>query len=336
MSTPHRLFGSEMSPYSVKVRSYLRYKRIPHEWVNRSMDTMEEFQRHAKLPLVPLVVTPEKQGLQDSTPILEHFEALHPEPAIHPADPALAFVSALLEEYGDEWGNKAMFHYRWTYEPDQVSSARRIAEGMQPGASPAALATLADAVRTRMVPRLSFVGSSDATRAQIEGSFRREVAILERHLAARPYLFGGRPAFGDFGVFAQLYEALTDPTPGAILRAEAPRVVAWVERMLDPAADGDFETWDALGPTLTPLLRDEVASCFLPWSHANATALAAGQPTFTVSIDGKPFTQETQKYHAKSLAVLRRRYAGVDDPSALDAILEQTGCLVWLREGAAA
>ena len=215
MTTPLRLFGSEMSPYSVKVRSYLRYKGIPHEWVNRSMDTMDEFQRYAKLPLIPLVVTPDEKGLQDSTPIMEHFEALHPEPSIHPGDPALAFLSALLEEYGDEWGNKAMFHYRWSYEPDQISSARRIAEGMQPTATPTVQASLADAVRTRMVPRLSFVGSTDATRDQIEGSFRREIAILDRHLASRPYLFGARPAVGAFGVFAQLYEAGTDPTPAA-------------------------------------------------------------------------------------------------------------------------
>ena len=43
-------------------------------------------------------------------------------------------------------------------------------------------------------------------------------------VASRRYLFGARPAFGDFGLFAQLYEALTDPTPGALMRAEAPRV----------------------------------------------------------------------------------------------------------------
>jgi hypothetical protein len=224
-----------------------------------------------------------------------------------------------------------MFHYRWTYEPDQISSADRIAEGMQPTADATARASLADAIRARMVPRLSFVGSSAETRDQIEASFRREVRILERHLASRPYLFGGRPAFADFGVFPQLYEALTDPTPGALLRADAPLVVAWIERMLAPTADGDFESWDALGPTLEPLLREEVAACFLPWSDANARALAAGETTFAVTIDGKPFTQETQKYHAKSLAVLRRRLAGLDDTQALDPILERTGCLAWLR-----
>ena len=45
MDTPYRIFGSEMSPYSVKVRSYFRYKRIPHEWIVRSAANMEEYRR---------------------------------------------------------------------------------------------------------------------------------------------------------------------------------------------------------------------------------------------------------------------------------------------------
>ena len=127
MSETYRIFGSELSPYSVKVRSYFRYKGIPHEWIVRNPSNMEEFQKYAKLPLVPLVVTPDGQGVQDSTPIMEKMEALHPQPSIHPNEPAAAFVSALLEEYGDEWLNKPMFHYRWSYEPDQISTAERIA-----------------------------------------------------------------------------------------------------------------------------------------------------------------------------------------------------------------
>ena len=35
MADVYRIFGSELSPYSVKVRSYFRYKRIPHEWIVR-------------------------------------------------------------------------------------------------------------------------------------------------------------------------------------------------------------------------------------------------------------------------------------------------------------
>ena len=44
-----------------------------------------------------------------------------------------------------------------------------------------------------------------------------------------------------------------------------------------------------------------------------------------MTIDGKPFTQETQKYHAKSLAALRARYAAVADHATLDPILDRAG-----------
>jgi glutathione S-transferase len=208
----YRLFGAELSPYSIKVRSYLRYKQLPHDWIVRSQANEDEFRGLAKLPLVPLLVMPDGSVLQDSTPIIERLEQVHPEPSIHPPGPVAAFVSALLEEYGDEWGNKPMFHYRWAYEPDQASAARRIAGEMMPGIDKATLAPAVEMVRARMVPRLSFVGSSDATRPAIEGSFLRLASILEEHLAGRPYVFGGRPAFADFGLYPQIRQAATDPT----------------------------------------------------------------------------------------------------------------------------
>jgi glutathione S-transferase len=327
----YRIFGSELSPYSVKVRSYLRYKEIPHEWVVRSAANVDEYQRHAKLPLIPLVIAPGDEGIQDSTPILERIEELFPEPAIHPPDPVAAFVSALIEEYADEWGNKPMFHYRWTYEADQRSAAERIARDNLAGAQEEQVRATAEAVRSRMVPRLALVGSSERTRAQIEASFEREARLLEAHLERRPYLFGARPAFADFGAFAQLYQCLSDPTPGAWLRSRAPRVVSWIERMLAPKAEGPFEPWPALEPTLFPLLRDEIGAVFLPWSDANARALAAGEPELEVEIEGAPFRQHAQKYHAKSLAALRTRYARSPGKDALDPLLERAGCLRFLR-----
>jgi glutathione S-transferase len=327
----YRIFGAELSPYSVKVRSYFRYKRIPHEWITRNTGNQAEFDRYAKLPLIPLVVTPDGKGLHDSTPIIEHFEKLHPEPSIHPADPTSAFISALLEEYGDEWGNKPMFHYRWFYEPDQESGAERIARSMMPDLADDALAGAIQMVKGRMIPRLKFVGSSDATKEQIEGSFHRQLTILERHLATRPYLFGGRPAFGDFGVYAQLYECFSDPTPGDIIRRTAPGVLRWIERMLDPKAEGEFEKWAALEPTLMPFLKQEVGDVFFPWTLANALALAAGEKEFSLQLGGKPFSQETQKYHAKSLGVLRARYAAVEDKTALDQVLKRAGCYEGLQ-----
>jgi glutathione S-transferase len=329
MSDRYRIFGAEVSPYSVKVRSYFRYKQIPHEWIVRDTSSAAEYQKHAKLPIIPLVVSPEGEAMQDSTPIIELLEQRFPEPSIHPEDPVAAFVSTLLEEFGDEWGNKWMFHYRWAREADQVSASERIAGAMS-GATGEALASAAAGVRERMVDRVWFVGSNAETAPQIEASFRDGVAAIERHLAARPYLFGARPAFGDFAIWGQIYNAYTDPTPGAILRESAPRVVAWCQRMLEPKAEGPFEAWPALAPTLAPLLREQVGRRFLPWSVANERAIAEGAEEFSVELAGRTWTQKPQKYHAKSLRALREKYAAAASP-ALDRALAEVGCLEDLK-----
>src|SRR5882672_3892121 len=331
MSGQYRIFGAEVSPYSVKVRSYFRYKQIPHEWIVRGPASTAEYQKYAKLPIIPLVVSPEGDAMQDSTPIIESLEPRFPEPTIHPDDPVAAFVSALLEEFGDEWGNKWMFHYRWAREADQLSGAGRIARSMMPTADDAQLANGTAMVRDRMVNRVSFVGSNPVTAPQIEESFRDTLAILEPHFARRDYLFGGRPAFADFAMWGQLYNAWTDPTPGAMINATTPNLLAWIHRMLWPRAEGHFEPWSSLAPTLTPLLTSQVGKLFMPWTIANAAALAKGSEEFTVELAGKPWTQKPQKYHAKSLSVLRAKYAAISDKSAIDAVLEKTGCLAGVH-----
>jgi glutathione S-transferase len=135
MADGYRIIGAEMSPYSVKVRSYFRYKGIPHQWVLRNAASQPEFEKYAKMPIIPLVITPEGTGIQDSTPVIDQVEKRHPEPSIDPGEPVTRFISALIEEFGDEWGNKWMFHYRWARDVDQRCSAGRIARMRAPKAS---------------------------------------------------------------------------------------------------------------------------------------------------------------------------------------------------------
>jgi glutathione S-transferase len=331
VSGTHRIFGSELSPYSVKVRSYFRYKNIVHDWLPRSPANQGEFQKYAKLPLVPLVVTPDGEGVQDSTPIIERFEKAHPEPSIVPEDPALAFLSALLEEYGDEWGNKWMFHYRWAYQPDSWATAERIALQMAGAQGPLAVAQTRAAVAQRMTNRIGFVGSNAKTKPIIEESFKRALGLLDRHLASRPYVLGGRPAMADFGLWGQLYEAATDPTPGTIMRASAPHVMAWIQRMVSPQAEASFESWPALSATLMPLLTGEIGAYFLPWSAANGAAIASDAKSFDVILNGQAWSQEPQKYHARSLAEIRRKYMAIRESAALNDILKAADCLRWLQ-----
>jgi len=331
MADRYRIFGAEMSPYSVKVRSYFRYKAIPHQWILRNAASQAEFETYAKIPIIPLVVTLDGTSIQDSTPIIKAMEKLYPEPSIHPDDPIASFVSALVEEFGDEWGNKWMFHYRWARDVDQISSAGRIARMRGPKASEPEHAAFAGQVRARMVDRVWFVGSNEVTAPQIEAGFIDMLGMLDAHLSMRPYLFGGRPAFADFGLWGQIYEMWTDPTAGGIIGGGAPHVLDWVHRMLWPKAGGPFEAWSTLQPTLMPILQKQVGALFLPWTLANEKALAEAREEFSVTLAGKTWTQKPQKYHARSLAMLRAKYAAVEDKTTLDPVLEAAGCLAGLR-----
>src|SRR3954454_1679168 len=331
MADGYRIVGAEMSPYSVKIRAYFRYKGIPHQWVLRNAASQAEFEKHAQIPIIPLVVTPEGAGIQDSTPIIEAVEKLHAEPSIHPDDPVAGFISALIEEFGDEWGNKWMFHYRWARDVDQISSAGRLARMRAPDASEQEHEVLAGKIRTRMVDRVWFVGSNPVTAPQIEASFLDMLALLDLHLSTRPYLFGGRPAFGDFGLWGQIYEMWTDPTAGALIGGAAPHVLDWVHRMLWPRPEGGFEPWPPLAPTLMPILTRQVGALFMPWTLANEKAIAEGREEFSVRLGDHVWTQKPQKYHARSLGMLRAKYAAVPDKAALDPVLEAAGCLNGLR-----
>jgi len=331
MADGYRILGAEMSPYSVKVRSYFRYKAIPHRWILRNADSQAEYEKHARMPIIPLVVTPEGKGIQDSTPIIDQMEKLYPEPSIHPDDTVAGFISVLIEEFGDEWGNKWMFHYRWARDVDQISSAGRIARMRGPKAGEQEHEAFAGQVRARMVDRVWFVGSNAGTGPQIEAGFLEMLALLDNHLASRPYLFGGRPAFGDFGLWGQIYQMWKDPTAGALIEGGAPHVLDWVHRMLWPKAEGAFEGWSALEPTLMPILSKQVGRKFMPWTCANEKALADAKEEFSVALGDKTWTQKPQKYHARSLGMLRARYAAVPDKAALDPVLEAAGCLAGLR-----
>lgn len=331
MTDQFKIFGSELSPFSVKIRSYFRYKQIPHQWIVRNPASEEEYQKYAKIPIIPLVVTPEEESLQDSTPIIEAIEQRFLDPVIHPEDPVCRFVSTLIEEFGDEWGNKWFFHLRWARAEDCTSAGGRIAALNAPDADDATRATICDQIVEHMKGRVFFVGSNEQTAPQIEQSFKDGIKLLDAHFSKHPYLFGGKPAFGDFGLWGQLYCAWTDPTGGALIEATTPNLLDWIHRMLWPTVNGDYENWDALAPTLMPFVKDQIGDLFAPWTVANTLAMAAGEEEFSVALKGQRFTQKPQKYHAKSLAVLREKYATVSGNADLDGVLEAAGCLTAVQ-----
>ena len=181
-----------------------------------------------------------------------------------------------------------------------------------------------------MVPRMAFAGANETNAPHLERSWFRTVELLEAHLEHRSYLFGARPAFADFGVWANLNQAYSDPTCGRHLSQNAPAVVRWIERMDSPVAEGGFETLVSLMPSLRPLLEEQVAGRFLPWTLANNRALEAGEKETALEFDGRPYVQKTFKYHAWSFGQLKEKLAGISDDSVLRDVLAETGCAPYL------
>jgi hypothetical protein len=64
---------------------------------------------------------------------------------------------------------------------------------------------------------------------------------------------------------------------------------------------------------------------------ANETALRESREEFSVMLGDKVWTQKPQKYHARSLGMLRAKYAAVSNKADLDLVLAAAGCLAGLR-----
>jgi hypothetical protein len=182
-----------------------------------------------------------------------------------------------------------------------------------------------------MVPRMAFAGANENNAPLLRESFANLVDMLDVHLAQRPYLFGGRPALGDFGLWGQLYQAWIDPTCESILNQRGPNVVNWIRRMEQPSNEGEFESISSLAPTLRPIFEHEVGPRFLAWSDANTKAWDSGSARTELKLGGRRYYQKTFKYPARTLGVLKEKYSEANHSQELVDFLDATGCLPYLK-----
>lgn len=333
MTGRYKLYGGGGSPYSMKMRAIMRYRRLPFDWVLVTPGMREQL-KHDGPPVIPILQLPEDGSLHvDSTPLAYLLEERHPgERSIIPEDPCHAFLSDLLEDMGDEWCTKMMFHYRWFFDVDQVYSSRQIISDNSPGVTGERLENAAESIRARQVSRMPLVGCTEENRPVIEAGYHRVLSILSEFVTRDEFLFGSRPSLGDFGIFGQLQVLASDHTPMLIMRNEAPRVYDWVRRMNDlSGVEGEWYPPGELRAATMDMLRF-TGSNYLPFLRANWDALQAGESQLSVQIEGQAYAQATFKYQGKCYDRLRKRLAAISGQprERLNAVLTEAGCYDYL------
>lgn len=333
---PIVLAGNYGSPYSLKMRAVLRYRQIPFRWVLRGSkwDDLPEPPVH----LIPMIVYPNDDGSHgevtiDSSPQIMRLEAEYRDRSVVPADPALAFLDALIEDYADEWVTKAMYHYRWAYEPDidKAGKLLPLASDLQMTSDLAQRSY--DVFTQRQIGRRELVGSTDITQPIIEDSYERLLAIITELLASSDFVLGERPGRGDFGLYGQLSQLVKwDPTSMNVAARRAPKVVHWVDRLDDLSwlpveTDRGWTSLDEL-PNATHNLLAEIGRTYAPFLLANAEALGSGADEVVVEIDARTYRQAPFGYQGKCLQWLRDGHASLADTDRqrVDAVLSGTGC----------
>ena len=332
MAAPYVLHGLNPSPYSVKMRAILRYRRIPFVW--QATGNPREAAIAAGLPpVIPVLVFPDGRAMNDSTPLAHALEREHRERSIVPDDPVHAYLSDLLEDFGDEWVTKMMFHYRWYYPADRAFAQDWVVTSRDPLMPEAERRAAKQAFNDRQVGRMALVGCTEQNRPVIEDSYRFVLDTLDRHVRTVPFLFGSRPSLADFGLFGQLQILSVDPTPMAEMRARAPDVYCWLLRLDD--ASGVEGVWldpEAPLPTTLTALLAHCAATYLPFLAANTRALQDGAERVEVEIGGRPYAQAPFRYQGKCHdALVKKRLALPPDVRRrLDPVLEETGCIHYL------
>ncbi len=332
---PVTLAGAPPSPYTRKMLSVLRYRRIPYRVLWNSPRELTDMPQ-PKVSLLPTFYLPnaagEVEAVVDSTPLITRFDAEIAPRQVRPKDPSIRLLDELLEDYGDEWLTKAMFHYRWHHTADIKQAGDVLPRARIHSPSEDQANEMAKMFSERQISRLYVVGSNETTAPVIEESYSRLINVLRDHLVEHPFIMGARPGAADFAFFGQLTQlAQFDPTPTSLTLKTAPRVYAWVMLMEDlsgeePGDDGWF-TPGTVPATLKAVLS-EVGRVYVPFLLANAKALTDGAEEVTTTIGGAPWTQKPFPYQGKCLMVLRESYAALDANArtTFDSLIKDTGC----------
>ena len=275
MDTRYKLYSWSVSLYSGKARAYLIKQHIDFDDISPADPHYDAHIRPAiGRWIIPVMQTPQGDIVQDGTDIIDWFETrgLARLPA-YPKTPKQLITSLIMELFGGEGLLRPAMHYRWNFDDDNLDFIlQQFGLFALPQVPPTERRDMALHAAGRMRKAAVMFGVTPQTAPHIEAAYKETLAEFDAHFAAHPYLLGGAPTIGDYGLFAALYAHLgRDPHPLRIMQEKAQMLFRWTERMRNPSADMvEFhdrpETLladDTIPDTLKVLLR-RVAADYLP------------------------------------------------------------------------
>ncbi len=257
-SAPHRyrLLGADVSYYTAKIRAYLVHKQLPFEDVLATRAVFREFiLPRVGWPVIPVLLTPEDETLQDTSDMVDALEARHPTPALIPITPVRRFAALLFELYADEWIKVPALHYRWHYDRD--FAVMEFGRNNDPERSPEEQRCIGEKIAAPFAAWPEALGATPPTIPAIEADYLGLLADFDAHFAHHPYLFGDAPTLADCALYGPFHAHLyRDPNSGKVMRAHAPRVIDWIKRMQTPVPrDPHAALADDVPESLLPALQ---------------------------------------------------------------------------------
>jgi glutathione S-transferase len=325
MTRPYTLYTMQNSPYSDKIRAFLRYKKLDVvEHIENAETRFTVLQARTGKTMVPVVITPEDQAMNDSTAIAAHVEKAHPEPPTRWKDPETDTLAMLLEDYADEWLVRIMLASRWYHPADAAQNAAIIASGMTHGVPTLEFQRAARDFPPSIISTLPKMGATPENAGQWYAMLPRILAALDAALARALFVTGAAPHQVDFAFYGQLNQIRRDPAGSEWIAAAPARVLEWLDRLTEAFTGKSSPAPSAIDDvsSLAPLV-EEMASTYIRMQVANALAVESGAAEVRTTLGGGlEFKTGPAKYSAKllgaNLATLEKLYAsGGKLPSAV-------------------
>ena len=334
---PIPIVGNPASPYTRKMLALMRYRRIPYtvEWGDpraliKKMGLEEP--KPILLPVLVFNIDGKNRAITDSTPIIRHLENEFSLRRVIPSDPKLNFLNYVLEDFGDEWVTKYMFHYRWHFEDDIEKAGTVLPLMHDVSLENKSHLEFKKYFSELQTSRLWVVGSNNKTAPIIEESYKRFLNQLETCLSINPFLFGKRPSSSDYAIYGQLTQLIGfDPTSSAIAHNISPRAISWIDQMEDLSGlnvhEEDWITFEQAERNLSNIF-EEIGKVYVPALLANSNAINQNEKTWTANIDGAEWNQKSFPYQAKCLQWINNEFEvlGNDDQEDILNFLRNTGC----------